>query len=84
MVFGQCMALAGTQIYSDPPHYCRGNGFALGAMIVGIVSVIMLMVYLSKKNATKRAVQFSEEANAHRALSLEEISDDHPDFFYYL
>jgi hypothetical protein len=84
MVVGQSMALAGTEVYSDPPHYYRGSGFALGAMVIGLLSTVLLMIFLARKNAAKVAAQDSDEAIARRGLGLEEIWDDHPDFYYYL
>ncbi|KFY85767.1 hypothetical protein V500_08136 [Pseudogymnoascus sp. VKM F-4518 (FW-2643)] len=84
MVVGQSMALAGTQVYSDPPHYYRGSGFALGAMISGLLATVLLMIFLTRKNAAKVAAKDSDEAILRRGLSLEEIWDDHPDFYYYL
>lgn len=84
MTFGQSMALAGSEVYSDAPYYYRGNGFALGAMVIGLINAVVLMAFLTRKNAAKRAAQNSDEAIARRQFSLEEIWDDHPDFFYYL
>lgn len=84
MTVGQSMALAGTEVYSDAPHYYRGSGFALGAMAIGLLTTVLLMIILARKNATKIAAKDSDEAIARRGLSLEEIWDDHPDFYYYL
>jgi hypothetical protein len=81
---GQSMGIASAKIYSDAPLYYRGNGFALGSMVVGILVTAALMGFLTKRNAMKLAAQGLEEAIAKRVLNIEEIQDDHPDFFYYI
>lgn len=81
---GQSLAIGGTEIYSDPPHCYRGNGFALGACVVGIIATIGLLFHLRAKNAHKLRNQNTEEAARVRALGIEEVWDDHPDFFYVL
>lgn len=84
IMIGQSMGIASAKVYSDAPRCYRGNGFALGAMVVGIIVTAVFMIFLSKKNAMKVANQGSEEAIARRVLTIEEIQDDHPDFFYYI
>ena len=81
---GQSLAIGGTEIYSDPPHYYRGNGFALGACVVGIIATIGLLFHLRAKNTYKLQNQNTEDAARARALGIEEVWDDHPDFFYVL
>jgi hypothetical protein len=84
IMIGQALGIASAKIYSDAPRYYRGNGFALGGMVVGIISTGGLMILLTKKNVAKLANIGSEEAIARRVLTIEEIQDDHPDFFYYI
>jgi hypothetical protein len=81
---GQSMEIASAKIYSDAPLYYRGNGFSLGGMVVGIIVTGALMVFLTTRNAMKLANQHLEEAITKRVLNIEEIQDDHPDFFYYI
>ena len=81
---GQCFSIASTQNYSDPPYYSRGNGFALGLLVVGFILTGVFMWFLARKNAEKVAAQQSEDAAAKRGMSIEEIQDRHPDFMYYL
>ncbi len=74
----------GSAIYKDPPRYYRGNGVALGAMVLGITVALTFRFYLGRKNAQKKRDQFTEVAQRKRLLSIEEVADKHPDFFYYL
>ena len=83
-VFGQCFAIASTQIYSDAPHYYRGNGFVLGSMVVGVVTTGLLRWYLAWKNSQKEKNRDSEEAARLRVMDIDHIGDAHPDFVYYL
>lgn len=83
-MFGQCFAILGAEIYSDPPHYYRGNGFALGAMVLGIITTLLFRFYLRRRNLRKARDQHTEAAQRMRVLGVEEVGDDHPDFFYYL
>ena len=84
LILGQCMSIASAHVYADAPLYNRGNGFALGSMIVGFIITAAFMHYLSQLNAKKLALQNSEEAAAIRGKTIEDVQDMHPDFFYYL
>jgi hypothetical protein len=84
LMLGQCTSIASAQVYSDAPRYNRGNGFSLGSMVVGFILTAVFMYYLSQLNAGKLARQDSEEAAAIRGKTIEEVQDNHPDFFYHL
>jgi hypothetical protein len=84
IMIGQTMGIASAKAYRDAPRYKRGNGFALGGMLIGVVGTGSLMVFLKKKNVAKFDNQGSEEAIARRTMTIEEIQDNHPDFFYYI
>lgn len=84
MVFGQAFAVVGVEIFSDPPNYYRGKGFALGATAVAALASPLFQIYLKRKNAQKLANCDTEEAAVRRTLGIEEIGDDHPDFMYWL
>lgn len=79
----QCLSIAGTQVYSDPPHYYRGNGFALGSSVIGGIAVILLFFDLKNENAKKRRDSDSEYAQSQRPLGIEDIGNKHPDFYYF-
>lgn len=83
-MLGQCFSIAGTKVYSDPPQYYRGNGFVLGATMVGVVTALGFRFYLQRQNRRKAAEQWTEAAASLRACNVEEIGDRDPDFFYYL
>ncbi|KAJ8103705.1 putative pantothenate transporter [Lipomyces tetrasporus] len=83
MIFGQSFALLGAEIFNDAPKYYRGKGLSLGSLVVGALATILLMFYLRYANDRKRRNQDSEEASKKRALGMEEICDDHPDFMFW-
>ena len=84
LMIGQLFSIASSQNYSDPPYYYRGNGFALGFMVVGFILTGTFISFLHKKNVAKVAAQGSAEAAARRSMTVEEIQDAHPDFMYFL
>jgi len=84
MTFGQCCAIGGTQAYSDAPLYRRGNSVALGTSLLGIIGAFGCRLYLQEQNKRKMAEQYSDQSAELRVLSIEDISDNHPDFFYQL
>lgn len=83
-IFGQCFSIIGTQVYSDPPHYYRGNGFALGMSLLGIGVSLSLYLLLRRLNNLKQRNSDSDVAARQRNLGIEEMCDAHPDFFYQL
>ena len=82
--FGQCFVIMGTEVYSDAPYYHRGNGFAFAFSVAGAIIAGVFILYLRWKNLQKKQNQGTAEAATMRASGIEEIMDDHPDFFYYL
>lgn len=83
-MIGQCLVIAATQIYSDAPKYRRGNSFALGATIVGLILVVGLrfyLVFLNKKNEEARQ---NNEITRVESLDPEGLGTRHPDFTFYL
>ncbi|KAJ5260497.1 hypothetical protein N7478_012102 [Penicillium angulare] len=81
-IFSQIFAICGTQAYSDPPYYRKGNASALGLSCVSLVLSLGLRWYFSAVNKTKASEQFSEDARSQRRKGLEELGDKHPDFLY--
>ncbi|KAJ5984538.1 hypothetical protein N7481_006637 [Penicillium waksmanii] len=81
-IFSQIFAICGTQAYSDPPYYRKGNASALGLSCVSLVLSLGLRWYFSAVNKKKATEQFSEYACSQRRKGLEELGDKHPDFFY--
>ncbi len=84
LMLSQCVSIASSQVYSDAPVYNRGNGFSLGSMVIGAINAGIFMFYLARMNTQKKNDQDSDESAARRGMTIEEIQDDHPDFFYYL
>ncbi|KAK4501512.1 hypothetical protein PRZ48_007321 [Zasmidium cellare] len=83
-MIAQCFSIAGTEIYSDPPFYCRGNGFALGSAVVGLSACVVLVFRLKRANRKKREAADSDVARQMRLCSIEELGNDHPDFYHFI
>ncbi len=83
-MIGQCFSIIGTQVYSDPPHYYRGNGFALGAAVIGGITTIICYFDLRNENAKKIRDTDTDFARSQRSLGIEDIGNKHPDFYYFL
>lgn len=81
-IFSQLFAICGTQAYSDPPYYRKGNASALGLSCLSLLLSLGLRWYFSVVNKTKTAELFSERACSQRRRGLEDLGDKHPDFFY--
>lgn len=81
-MIGQIFSIVGTQVYSDPPYYYRGNGFALGFMVVGGLAVVVLFFDLQNENAKKRRDTHTDTARELRPCGIEDIGCRHPDFYY--
>lgn len=81
---GQAMSIASAHVYTDAPYYTRGNSFSLAFTVLGLILTAVFVWHLARINAEKLVNQGSDEANAKRGMDIEEIQDEHPDFFYYL
>ncbi len=81
-VFSQAVAIAGNLSYNDPPMYRTGLGASLGMIAMSGAVAALLDWYLRRLNAIKRRDQHTPEAEALRQLSIDEIGNRHPDFFY--
>jgi MFS family permease len=81
-IVSQLIAMAGSFAFTDPPYYRKGLGASLGMVaMTGVVSVL-LMVYLRAMNARKTREQRTEKAAELRDKSIEEVGNNHPDFFF--
>ncbi|KAL6796270.1 major facilitator superfamily domain-containing protein [Trichoderma sp. SZMC 28013] len=81
-IISQLVALGGQQGFIDPPLYHRGEKVALSVVLVGALLTVITMLYFNWMNAKKRQEQSSEKAAEMRALSVDEIGNKHPDFFF--
>jgi hypothetical protein len=82
-MIGQCFSIAATQLYSDPPRYFRGNGFAVGSTVFAACFILGLHYRLELKNRRKRDAVDSDAAREARLLGVEECGNKHPDFLFY-
>src|ERR1700761_5807767 len=80
---GQAFSIAGSRVFDSPPTYLKGKIFALALSLVGILVASCLMLYLKWQNAKKRREQFTDAVQEKRQMSLEDIFEQHPDFFYW-
>lgn len=84
MVLGQSFSVLEIEIFGDGPNYYPGKGLAFAGTAVAALVTPLFQLYLKRKNAQKLENQHTQEAAAKRALGIEEIGDDHPDFLYWL
>lgn len=81
---GQSFSIAGSMVFDSPPTYRKGKIFALSFALLGMLVATLLMGYLHVQNHKKRQNQHTPDARERRRMDLEEICEDHPDFFYWL
>lgn len=84
-MISQCVSIGGSQAYSDPPIYRKGNATALGLMaFTSCVSLVLTFNY-KRLNRKKELETHSEESNRLRRLyTIDDISHHHPDIMYQL
>lgn len=78
----QAVAIGVNQAYNDPPIYRKGNGTALGLVSLAALLAASLVFALRWENKKKRDQQNTEEAARLRLLSIDEIGNKHPDYFF--
>lgn len=81
-VFSQAVAIAGNMSFDDPPFYRKGLGSSLGMIALSGVVAGLLDWYLKILNAKKKREQHTPEAEILRQMSIDEVGNKHPDFFY--
>ncbi|KAK6221102.1 hypothetical protein LQW54_001675 [Pestalotiopsis sp. IQ-011] len=81
-VFSQLVAISANFAFGDPPYYRMGLGISLFMIAMSGVAAALQLGYLSLMNKVKRAEQHSELASRRRQLTIDEIGNAHPDFFF--
>ncbi|GAB5587371.1 hypothetical protein Unana1_02271 [Umbelopsis nana] len=81
-MLGDAFTLVVTLLFNTPPLYILGNAFVLGTVAVLFVSTATAMLLMSRLNKAKAAIASTAEAALLREKSIEEIGNDHPDFYY--
>ncbi|CAK7207189.1 hypothetical protein SEUCBS139899_009997 [Sporothrix eucalyptigena] len=82
-IISQCVSIGANQAYDDPPYYRKGQSASLGMCAAGLVFTVLTRLYMQYANKKKLAMPEEEKA-ALRGKSIEELGDEHPDFFYTL
>ena len=82
VMLSNVFSIVGTEVYSDPPHYYRGNGFALGASVISVLAVLLLYFDFRRENQKKRRDAHGDAAVQLRHKGVEELGNKHPDFYY--
>ncbi|PVH92544.1 MFS general substrate transporter [Periconia macrospinosa] len=81
-IMAHLIALGGQQAFIDPPLYRRGETVSVVVVLVTAGLTVVLLLYFRRMNAKKRREQYSEQAEKWRGLSIDEIGNRHPDFFF--
>ncbi|KAH8201386.1 hypothetical protein TruAng_004469 [Truncatella angustata] len=81
-VFAQLVAISSNFAYSDPPYYRQGLAISLAMVSMSGLVAGLQWLYLRRMNRKKAEQQYSAEANNKRSLSIDEIGNAHPDFFF--
>lgn len=79
----QAVSIASNKAYVDPPYYHKGHAAALGMLGFSVVMASVLLATLKWENERKRRNQFSEESElVRRTLTIDEVGNRWPDFFF--
>ncbi|CAJ2512058.1 Uu.00g076830.m01.CDS01 [Anthostomella pinea] len=81
-IISQVFGICGTQAYSDPPYYRKGNAAALGLSVMIIVASLALRWWLSYLNRQKGSQLSSSPTHEMSQQSIEDMGDKHPGFLY--
>src|ERR1700761_7348084 len=79
----QAVSIASNQAYVDPPYYHKGHAACLGLLGFTVLVATTLLFTLSWENARKGRDQFSEESErVRRTLTIDEVGNRWPDYFF--
>ncbi|OAL33794.1 hypothetical protein AYO20_06970 [Fonsecaea nubica] len=87
-IVGQCFAILGSHIYTDPPQYIKGHSIALAFEVLALMSAVFCWFWMrwlnNKKDreALEHAAAGTTDPNLHK--TLEDVQDYHPSFQYIL
>ncbi|KAF7525051.1 hypothetical protein G7054_g11215 [Neopestalotiopsis clavispora] len=81
-IFSQLIAISANFAFSDPPYYRLGLGISLLMIAMSGIMAGLQLGYLGLMNKIKRAEQHGELAARRRQLTIDEIGNAHPDFFF--
>ncbi|OAL28541.1 hypothetical protein AYO22_02735 [Fonsecaea multimorphosa] len=87
-IVGQCFAILGSHIYTDPPQYIKGHSIVLAFEVLALACVVFCWFWMrwlnnkKDKEALEHAEAGTTDPNLHK--TLEEIQDYHPSFRYIL
>ncbi|KAK5685131.1 hypothetical protein LTS10_003207 [Elasticomyces elasticus] len=82
-MISQCISIASSHAYDDPPIYRKGNAVAMGLMVIACVTATALSVMYQRLNGIKKREQYSEAAEILRSrYTVDDISHGHPDVFF--
>ncbi|KAK9420502.1 putative Pantothenate transporter [Seiridium unicorne] len=81
-IFSQLVAITSNFAFNSPPYYREGLSISLGMICMSGLAAGSLWIYLRFMNKKKAAQQHLEAASRTRDLSIDEIGNNHPDFFF--
>ena len=87
-ILAQCLSIAGTHIYTDPPRYVKGHSIMLGMIVISLSAACANLSAFSRANKRKDLIEkeYLErgEVHPHHSKTLEDVQDDHISFRYIL
>lgn len=87
-IVGQCFAIMGSHIYTDPPQYIQGHSIVLAFNLLALASALFCYYYMRRANhkKDKEALEHASAGTTHLDLhkTLEDVQDQHPSFRYIL
>lgn len=81
---GQVIGIVVNLLFNTPPYYITGIAVVLGLLALSALSSMTAIIWLHVQNKKKKEAQQTEGIENMREMSIEDIGNDHPDFFYTL
>lgn len=76
------VSVGGQHAFNTPPLYHKGLRICLIMICISILFIVLQTLLLRRLNAKKREQRDSQEAEALRGLSLDDIGNKSPDHFF--
>lgn len=81
-MIAQIIGVVVNLLFNTPPYYITGISVVLALIGVAMLASLSAVFWLRLQNKRKREAQHTTEVEDKREMSIEEIGNEHPDFFY--